>query len=140
METATKIKEHPDETNMERKARLWLNEKGEEYKSGAEGAFSDLMEGGCQSGIVGELVYYSDTLSFFKKYRGEINDLFFETLDNKYPNLGINTYGGSASDLFGNKWEKEDPLAQKTNNQNLLAWFGFEEAALIVAQRAGIEY
>ncbi len=31
------------------------------------------------------------------------------------------------SDLFGEKWDKEDPLAQECHNQNLLAWFGFEE-------------
>ena len=31
------------------------------------------------------------------------------------------------SELFGDKWDKEDPLAQTTCNQNLLAWFGFEE-------------
>ena len=27
------------------------------------------------------------------------------------------------SELFGNKWDKEDPLAQDDYNQNLLAWF-----------------
>ena len=31
------------------------------------------------------------------------------------------------SELFGEKWDKEDPLAQDDYNQNLLAWFGFEE-------------
>ena len=31
------------------------------------------------------------------------------------------------SELFGDKWDKEDPLAQDDYNQNLLAWFGFEE-------------
>ena len=29
--------------------------------------------------------------------------------------------------MDGNKWNKEDPLAQDDYNQNLLAWFGFEE-------------
>jgi hypothetical protein len=131
MTTATNIKEHPDETKLERRARLWLNEQGEDYENGAEGALADLMQGGCQSGIVGELIYYSGTLAFFKKYREEINNLLREILD---------SCGGGISDLFGDKWEKEDPLAQDTSNQNLLAWFGFEEAAQIVAQRAGIEY
>ena len=31
------------------------------------------------------------------------------------------------SELFGNKWDKEDPLGRDDYNQNLLAWFGFEE-------------
>ena len=39
--------------------------------------------------------------------------------------FGIGLY--APSDLFGNKWDKEDPLAQDTYNQSLLAWFGFEE-------------
>ena len=33
----------------------------------------------------------------------------------------------SPTELFGDKWDKEDPLAQDDFNQNLLAWFGFEE-------------
>ena len=31
-------------------------------------------------------------------------------------------------ELFGDRWELEDPLALENHNQNLLAWFGFEEA------------
>ena len=31
------------------------------------------------------------------------------------------------SELFDDKWDKEDPPAQDDFNQNLLAWFGFEE-------------
>ena len=37
------------------------------------------------------------------------------------------------SDLFGDKWDKEDPLAQDICNQNLLAWFGFEETLRKIA-------
>ena len=33
----------------------------------------------------------------------------------------------SLSELFGNKWDKEDPLGNSDFNMNLLAWFGFEE-------------
>ena len=29
--------------------------------------------------------------------------------------------------IFGKKWDDEDPLAYYDYNQNLLAWFGFEE-------------
>lgn len=35
--------------------------------------------------------------------------------------------------MFGDKWDEEDPLAQNTFNQNLLAWFGFEETLREVA-------
>ena len=81
--------------------------------------FTDVLNYGCQSGIVGELIYYSDTVRFYKQYKDEINSLLYDAMN------GTGIY--SPSELFGNKWDKEDPLAQDTYNQNLLAWFGFEE-------------
>ena len=81
--------------------------------------FTDVLYHGCQSGIVGELIYYSDTVRFYKQYRSEISELLYDTMN------GTGLY--APSDLFGDKWDKEDPLAQDDFNQNLLAWFGFEE-------------
>lgn len=81
--------------------------------------FTDVLYHGCQSGIVGELIYYSDTVRFYKQYREEINELLYNTMSE----TGLY----APSDLFGDKWDKEDPLAQDIYNQNLLAWFGFEE-------------
>ena len=81
--------------------------------------FPDVLYHGCQSGIVGELIYYSDTVRFYKQYRDEINELLYNTMSE----TGLY----APSDLFGEKWDKEDPLAQDIYNQNLLAWFGFEE-------------
>lgn len=81
--------------------------------------FTDILYHGCQSGIVGELLYYTDTVRFYKQYRNEINELLYDTMNS----TGLY----SPSDLFGEKWDKEDPLAQNDFNQNLLAWFGFEE-------------
>lgn len=37
--------------------------------------FTDVLHYGCQSGVVGELIYYSDTVRFYKQYRQEINAL-----------------------------------------------------------------
>ena len=31
------------------------------------------------------------------------------------------------AELFGERWDVDDPLATDVYNQNLLAWFGFEE-------------
>lgn len=81
--------------------------------------FTDVLIHGCQSGVVTELIYYSDTVRFYKQYRQEINDLLYDAMS------GTGLY--TPSELFGNKWDKEDPLAQGICNQNLLAWFGFEE-------------
>ena len=82
--------------------------------------FTDVLHYGCQSGVVGFLIYYSDTIAFYKRYREEINSLLYETMG------GTGLY--AMRELFGNKWDDEDPLAQDVYNQNLLAWFGFEEA------------
>lgn len=38
--------------------------------------FTDVLNYGCQSGVVGELIYYTDTVRFYKQYRQEINNLF----------------------------------------------------------------
>lgn len=35
--------------------------------------FTDVLHSGCQSGVVSELIYYSDTVRFYKQYRQEIN-------------------------------------------------------------------
>ena len=82
--------------------------------------FTDVLHYGCQTGVVGFLIYYSDTVAFYKRYREEINSLLYETMG------GTGLY--AMRELFGNKWDEEDPLAQDVYNQNLLAWFGFEEA------------
>ena len=55
----------------------------------------------------------------YKQYRQEINSLLYDLMN------GTGLY--SPTELFGDKWDKEDPLAQDDYNQNLLAWFGFEE-------------
>ena len=96
-----------------------------------EGFLKDLFYGGCASGMVGSLIYYNDTLKFYKKFQKEINDLLYEIMQE----TGYN----SPADLFGDKWEIGDPLALNTQNQNLLAWFGFEETARKIAYQACYE-
>lgn len=91
----------------------------------------DVQYGGCQAGTVGELVYYTDTLAFYKKYRKEITSLLREMMSD--------TGSKSPAGLFGKNWDDEDPLAQDTHNQNLLAWFGFEETLNRVASQWGID-
>ena len=118
------------ETRLERNVKAWINERASEYDNGAEGALKDLFYGGCISGMVGHLVYYADTVKFFAKYRRDISALLKEA---------IFDCGKDPESVFGDKWEKYDPLAQEMLNRNLLAWFGFEEAARRLADRQGIE-
>jgi len=47
-------------------------------------------------------------------------------------------YGvNSPANVFGNKWDNEDPFAENTNNKNLLAWFGYEETARDLENQLG---
>ena len=88
--------------------------------------FRDVLEYGCQSGVVNYLIYYSDTISYYENYKEEIVILLSNTLKE----CGVD----SPKDLFGDKWDNSDPLALYTkNNKNLLAWFGFEETMRNIA-------
>lgn len=105
--------------------KIWLNDYPAEER---DGALEDLLTHGCQSGIVGELIYYKETTAFYDNHREEINVLLAEMLDN--------TGYTSPAELFGDKWDSTDPLALDIQNQNLLAWFGFEEAACTLSESA----
>lgn len=87
--------------------------------------FTDVLHNGCCSGVVSELIYYYDTVRFYKQYRQEINEMLYNIMNE----TGLYV----PSELFGDKWDKEDPLAQDDFNQNLLAWFGFEETLRNIA-------
>ena len=92
--------------------------------------FRDIQVSGCSGGMISELIYYNDTLEFYEKYKKEINDLLYEMLDST---------GLSIEELFGDRWDNEDPLCQDQFNKNLLAWFGFEETAYSIARELEID-
>lgn len=116
-------------TPLERNVTRWANARAADYGNKLEGVFSDLFYGGCQSGMVGHLVYYKDTLAFYRKFRADIAALLSNMI-----NQGV-----LESPAGLNGFDLADPLARETHNQNLLAWFGFEEAARNLCDRAGIE-
>ncbi|MFA5307371.1 MAG: hypothetical protein WC365_08030 [Candidatus Babeliales bacterium] len=119
-------------TRLEKAVQAEINNHAQDYnESGAKGFLEDLTQGGCQSGMVGNLIYYTDTVKFYKKHKKEIADMLKETLSE----TGIK----SPAELFGDKWDSEDIFAEDTTNQNLLAWFGFEETAIKLAIDNGIE-
>jgi hypothetical protein len=97
-----------------------------------ESFFSDLMNHGCVSGMVGGLIYYSETTKFFTKHKDEINQMLSNTLSE----CGLSC----PSELFGDKFDTDDFLCVDTTNQNLLAWFAFEETARNIANQLGIEF
>lgn len=100
-------------------------EKGESVSDFIE----NILNCGCASGIVGELIYYSDTLKFYKKFQYEIDNLLNDLMRD---------CGCDAAGLFGKKWDETDPLARGEHNKNLLAWFGFEETLRNIASNFNI--
>lgn len=90
----------------------------------------DIQYGGCSSGVVSDLIYYSDTLEFFKQYKRFINAMLVEYMDNS---------GSSNPADILKDWDKSDPLAMDTSNQNLLAWFGFEMTIYNIANQLEID-
>lgn len=86
----------------------------------------NVTENGCASGYVTDMIYYTDTIKFFEDNKKEISTM----LSNMLEETGLNC----PSELFGEAWDKSDPLCQETNNQNLLAWFGYEETARIILE------
>ena len=118
--TLTNIKslKHQSSNALEKRVLSYVINRWHDYDDKTY-IFRDVLEHGCQSGIVGELIYYSDTVAFYKKYQAEINELLSEYMNE----TGLY----NLSELFGKRWETDDPLATDVYNQNLLAWFGFEE-------------
>ena len=96
----------------------------------AEDCIREVLEHGCKSGIVSDLVYYSDTLAFFERFKEEIGQKLYEFMQDG------DEY--DMSQLF-HDWDIEDPLALGLTNRNLLAWFGFEEAMYDLALELGVE-
>lgn len=117
-------------TKLEKAVQRIINGYAREYDEGAEGFMEDLMHGGCASGLVSELVYYSDTVRWYRRHALEIDALLQELCSD---------CGAPPAALFGDKWDADDPLARGDYNQNILAWFGFEETARALADRNRIE-
>ena len=91
-----------------------LNYVRENYSDDSEiqNFFTDILSYGCESGMVGHLIYYSDTYKFFDTYYDHIEELRVEAEDN----IG-------------------EPLVIRGDLKNWLAWFGFEETAYRIASQ-----
>jgi len=121
------------QTKLERHVARWLRDMGTGYNGhdGIQAAYEDLMHGGCSSGIVSHLIYTRDCAAFYRRHMGEIDAMLVEMLSD---------CGGTVAELFARAgWDDSDPLARSDGNQNILAWFGFEETARHLMDRAGVE-
>lgn len=104
----------------------YILDKFDEYNDPKQIIFSVLGHG-CVSGIVGELIYYSDTTAYYAKNRDAINHLLYEQMEEFGEHDLTEFFCGKVS------WDPEDPLALDYYNQNILAWFGFETTMRNVA-------
>ena len=79
--------------------------------------FSDLLQHGCQSGMVGSLIYYSDTHQFYDTYYHEIEELRHHL-----------------------EQETGQALQPQGDLKNWYAWLGFEETARLLADELNINW
>lgn len=77
--------------------------------------FADLLTHGCQSGMIGKLIYYYDTHHFYDTYYNEIENLRYEL-----------------EAAFG------EPLRPQGDLKNWYAWLAFEETARSIADELGL--
>ena len=104
-------------STLKQHAQKWVKQKMADGYTKRQ-AIDEMEEHGCVSGIVSELIYYTDTVAFFKEHQEEINEILKENIEST--GLGIH-------ELFRD-FDQSDPLCLENHNKNLLAWFGFEEA------------
>ena len=88
--------------------------------------FTEVLSHGCVSGCVAELIYYSQTTAFYERHPREINAMISESMRE--------VEAQSPKDMF-REWEESDYFAEGVNNQNLLAWYGFEKTLWRIAQQ-----
>lgn len=104
-------------TELEKCVLNYVLDEWNEYEDKTQ-IFTDVLYHGCQTGCVCFLIYTDDCVEFYQKYQKEIDKLLNEIMSES----GIY----NPNELFKG-WDEEDPLGRGKTNQNLLAWFGFEE-------------
>lgn len=104
-------------TKLEKCVLNYVLDDWNEYEDKTQ-IFTDVLYHGCQTGCVCFLIYTDDCVEFYQKHQKEIDELLNEIMSES----GIY----NLNELFKD-WDEEDPLGRGKTNQNILAWFGFEE-------------
>lgn len=115
------------ETKLEKSVASTIADK----EGNVEGNVADVLNCGCASGVINSLIYTVDTNKFFLRHQAEINTFLAES----FKDFGYT----SCTEMFGEKWDLDDPLALDPLNRNLLAWWAFEETTMKLAGRCDIE-
>jgi hypothetical protein len=115
------------ETELERAVARIAGERGEDCLD----FIKDVLSGGCINGTVRGLIYTADCVAFYRKHKKDIQKLVADSMSA----CGED----SMRDWFGVKFDCEDPFCEEDENQNLLAWFGFEETLRTLAERIELD-
>lgn len=115
------------ETELEQAVASIAGKRGEDCTDFVK----DVLSGGCVNGTVGELIYTEDCVAFYRRHKKDIQSLVKDLMSD--------TGEDSMKGLFGDKFDSEDPFCEEDENQNLLAWFGFEEALRQLADRIELD-
>ena len=128
MTTEEMVKKYKPKNKLEKEVLETIEDKAADYEDISDW-FNSLFEIGV-SGMVSQLVSYSDTLDFTKRHSTDINNLLSEKLEE----TGIET----PKELFS-KWDTRDNLCLNTKNLNLLALFAFEDISLKIVRSLNLE-
>lgn len=72
------VKEEIPMLNVEGEVMEWIDENLEDYDNNVQEIFTELLENGCQSGIVSKLIYYDETVEFYNNHEKQILDMLYD--------------------------------------------------------------
>lgn len=78
---------------------------------------NDILYGGCVTGVVGSMVYYTDTVEFYNKYYDEIYELIEELEDE----------GLEVIECLKTNLETYQIIMNDEQAKNQIAWLAYEE-------------
>ena len=108
---------------LEQHVHDWVKEAAQSYDGNAKAVAEDVIEGGCQSGIVGHLINHVDAKAFYDKYHDEIIELIRDFED------GAGCKFEDSTTWIPPRVTDTDQERESIENHNttLIAWFAFEE-------------
>ena len=118
---------------LQRHVYRWAKAQAREYDDhNLIDPLKEVCEHGCTSGIVDHLIYTVDCVRFYRSFHREIDTLLRDMCADT---------GEQPNALFSRSgWDADDPLARDDQNQNILAWFGFEETANTLLRELDPDY
>ena len=98
-------------------------------KNLSKSTIKEVVQHGCQSGIVDDLIYYSDTVAFHDQHENEIWDML-----NEYtPNTGEDSVMRMIAKMNGN-------ITSMMQLKNQLTWWAVEEVCYELNNQMNEEY